>query len=107
MEVAITSAASSWRFLLMLRFAATPRLPRSGNAALAAGAFIQAALGIEFVLAGLSKAVDPEFSIQFQSFIKGSPGATSGPLAGLIQWLVVPNAELFAQLAELSHRAQW
>ena len=44
---------------------ATPRLPRSGNAALASGALIQALLGAEFVLAGLSKAIDPDFVTQF------------------------------------------
>jgi len=84
----------------MTRFAATARLPRSGNAALASGALIQAALGTEFVLAGLSKVVDPDFSMQFTGFVKNSPGATSGPLAGAIQTLVVPNAELMAQFAK-------
>ncbi len=74
------------------RFAASARLPRSGNAALATGALIQAAIGLEFVFAGLSKAVDPDFPTQFRAFVSASPGATSGPLAGLMQALVIPNA---------------
>jgi uncharacterized membrane protein YphA (DoxX/SURF4 family) len=82
------------------RFATSARLPRSGNAALAAGALVQAAVGAEFVLAGLSKLVDAQFGAQFQGFVQGSPGAKSGPLAGIIQSLVLPNAELMAQLAQ-------
>src|ERR1051326_2885607 len=65
-------------------FAATARLPRSGNAALAAGAFVQAAIGAEFVLAGLSKVVDADFPTQFRSFVQSSPGAKAGPLAGVL-----------------------
>jgi hypothetical protein len=80
-------------------FAASARLPRSGNAALAAGALVQAAIGAEFVLAGLSKAVDAEFVPQFRSFVQASPAARGGPLAGVIQGLVLPNADLVAQLA--------
>jgi len=83
----------------MTRLATTSRLPRSGNAALASAALVQAALGTEFVFAGLNKAVDPDFTLQFRGFVQGSPGATSGPLAGLIQTLVVPNIDAFAQLA--------
>jgi hypothetical protein len=82
------------------RVLASARLPRSGNAALASGALVQAALGLEFVLAGLSKAVDPEFAQQFRSFVSGSPGATSGPLVGVMQLLVVPNADLVAQFSK-------
>lgn len=74
------------------------RLPRSGNAALAAGAVVQAAIGAEFVFAGLSKAVDPDYALQFKSFV----GATSGPLAPIIQGVVLPNAELFGQLAKFT-----
>jgi hypothetical protein len=76
------------------------RLPRSGNAALAAGALIQAALGTEFVFAGLSKAVNHDYAAQFKGFVQGSPGATSGLLAPLIQLLVVPNIDVAAQLAK-------
>jgi len=82
------------------RFAATARLPRSGNAALAAGALVQAAVGAEFVLAGLSKLVDAQFPTQFVGFVQGSPGAKSGPLAGVIQSVVLPNAEFMAILAQ-------
>src|ERR1051326_3026836 len=80
-------------------FAATARLPRSGNAALAAGAFVQAAIGAEFVLAGLSKVVDADFPTQFRSFVQSSPGAKAGPLAGVLQSLVLPNAALMAEVA--------
>jgi len=82
------------------RLHTSPRLPRSGNAALAAGALIQAAIGIEFVLAGFNKAVNPDYAPQFRGIIQNSPGATSGPLAPVIQALVVPNIDLAAQLAK-------
>lgn len=75
------------------------RLPRSGNAALASGALIQAAVGLEFVLAGLNKVVDADYPAQFRSYVEASPGATSGPLAGVFQTLVVPNADVMAQLS--------
>jgi hypothetical protein len=78
------------------------RLPRSGNAALAAGALIQAALGAEFLLAGLNKFADAEFTTQFKGFVEGSPGATSGVLAPLMQTLVVPNIGLAADLAKFT-----
>src|SRR6202011_4002740 len=78
------------------------RLPRSGNAALAAGAVIQAALGVEFLLAGLSKYADAEFTTQFKGFVEGSPGAKSGILAPVIQTLVVPNVTLAADLAKFT-----
>src|SRR4029077_8752303 len=71
-----------------------------GNTALAAGALVQAAVGAEFVLAGLSKAAAADFPTQFRAFVKASPGANSGVLSPLAQWLLVPNAELFAQLAK-------
>jgi hypothetical protein len=78
------------------------RLPRSGNAALAAGAVVQAAIGAEFVLAGVNKAVDANYAVQFKSFVQGGPGSTSGPLAPIIQTLVLPNADLIGQLAKFT-----
>jgi hypothetical protein len=81
------------------------RLPRSGNAALAAGALIQAALGLEFLLAGLSKFIDAEFTAQFKSFVEGSPGAKHGVLAPIIQALVIPNVALAADLAKFTEVA--
>jgi hypothetical protein len=78
---------------------APARLPRSGNAALASAALIQAVLGAEFVLAGLSKVVNPDFVTQFRGFVGASPGATSGPLVWLVQTVVMPNVELAAELA--------
>jgi hypothetical protein len=78
------------------------RLPRSGNAALASGGLIQATIGLEFVLAGLNKAVNPEYLVQFRSFLGGSAGAANGPLAPALQTLVVPYPEAFGVLAMLS-----
>lgn len=89
----------------MTRLAPSPRLPRSGNAALAAGACIQAVLGLEFVLAGLSKAIDPDFTTQFTQFVSGSGAAKNGPLAGLIQAVLLPNADLLAQVAKFTELA--
>jgi hypothetical protein len=83
----------------MNRIRTAPRLPRSGHAALAAGALIQAALGAVFVVAGLSKVVAPDYAEQFRAFVLGSAGASGGPLSPLIHWLVVPNADVVAQLA--------
>jgi hypothetical protein len=59
---------------------------------------IQALLGAEFVLAGLNKAIDPDFITQFRAFVSSSPSASDGPLAGVIQTLVVPHADLIAEL---------
>jgi hypothetical protein len=87
------------------RTLATARLPRSGNAALASGALIQALLGAEFVLAGLSKAIDPDFVTQFRVFVSNSPGAKDGPLAGVTQTLVVPHADLTAELTRWTELA--
>lgn len=84
----------------MARMHTPTRLPRSGNAALTAGAVIQAALGAEFVFAGLSKAVNADYAQQFKSFVQGSPGSTSGPLAPIVQGLVLPHVEVAAQLAK-------
>jgi hypothetical protein len=89
----------------MNRRITSPRLPRSGNAALAAGALVQAALGLEFLFAGLSKAINPNYTQQFSGYVKGMPGATSGPLAAVIQALVVPNIELAAQIAKFTELA--
>jgi hypothetical protein len=80
----------------------TTRLPRSGNAALAAGAVIQAALGTEFVLAGLSKMVDINYVAQFKTFVEASPGSNRGILAPIIQTLVVPNVALAADLSRFT-----
>jgi hypothetical protein len=78
------------------------RLPRSGSAALAAGALVQAAVGAEFLLAGLNKLINPDYLVQFGGFVRSSPGAVSGPLAGVLQGLVVPNLELFANVARVT-----
>ena len=74
------------------------RLPLSGNAALAAGALIQLVLGVEFVLAGLDKLLDPDFAMQSEQFVAASPAATSGLLAPLLRGFVLPHPTLAAQL---------
>src|SRR5438128_8518647 len=76
-----------------------PRLPLSGNAALAAGALIQLALGVEFVLAGLDKMLNPDFAVQLEQFVAVSPASRSGILAPLLQGFVLPHATLAAQFA--------
>jgi hypothetical protein len=77
----------------------TERLPRSGNTALASGALIQAVIGLEFLLAGLNKVIDPDYLTQFRGYVGASPGATSGPLAGVFQFLVVANSDLMARVS--------
>ena len=77
-------------------------LPASGNVALASSAVVQAALGIEFTLSGLNKFADPAFAANFTSFVSANPGATSGPLSGLVQNLVLPNAAVFATLLKVT-----
>ena len=52
-----------------------------------------------FVVAGLSKVVAPDYAEQFRAFVLGSAGASGGPLSPLIHGLVVPNADVVAQLA--------
>ena len=78
--------------------ASSPRLPLSGNAALAAGALIQVAVGLEFLLAGASKLVDAQFAEHFATFVAASPGAQVGPLAPIVQALVLPHAWVAARL---------
>src|SRR5229473_2126789 len=63
------------------------RLPRSGSAALAAAALVQAVLGIEFVLTGLSKVAD------------------SGYVAPLVQAVVMPHLAIAAELAKFGELA--
>ena len=86
----------------MPRLLTTSRLPRSGNAALASGALIQAVVGAEFVLAGLNKLVDPDFATQFAAYVSASPGAKAGPLALLFQNVIAPNARLAAEVARFT-----
>jgi hypothetical protein len=86
----------------MNRIHSEPRLPRSGNAALAAGALIQAVLGAVFVIAGTNKLVDANYTQQFRTFVQGSEGAASGPLSIVVQVLVVPNLDVVANLARFT-----
>ena len=74
------------------------RLPASGNAALAASALIQAALGIEFLLSGLNKFADPNFVANFRTFVRSSPATGRGLLSPFIQSLVLPQLAIWASL---------
>jgi hypothetical protein len=78
------------------------RLPLSGNAALAASAVIQAALGIEFVLSGLSKLADASYGANFKAFVQASPGSHHGILAPVVQTLILPHAALAGELARFT-----
>ena len=78
------------------------RLPASGNAALAASALIQAALGIEFLLSALNKFADPNFIVNFRAFVRASPASGRGPLSPFIQSLVLPHLAFFAGLIKLT-----
>jgi len=86
----------------MPALATSQRLPLSGNAALAAGALIQAAIGLEFLFAGLNKAVNPDYLAQFRAIVGNSPAATGGPLAPVLQLLVLPNLDFTSHLARLT-----
>ncbi|TMF56244.1 MAG: hypothetical protein E6I22_06170 [Chloroflexi bacterium] len=72
---------------------------------MAAGALIQGVLGIEFLLAGLSKAADSHYLANFKAFVATSPGAHRGPIAPLIQAVVTPHPVLAAWLAEFGELA--
>lgn len=78
------------------------RLPASGNAALAASALIQAALGIEFLLSGLNKFADNNFVSNFGSFVRSSPATGRGLLSPFIQTLVIPQLALWASLIKFT-----
>src|SRR2546425_4274883 len=81
------------------------RLPRSGSAALAAAALVQAVLGIEFVLTGLSKVADSGYVAHFGTFIAASPGSHRGLIAPLVQAVVVPHLAIAAELAKFGELA--
>jgi hypothetical protein len=89
----------------MARVVRPRRIPASGNAALAASALIQAALGIEFLLSGLNKFADPNFVHNFNAFVRASPGTYTGLLATPIQQLVLPNIALFASITKYTELA--
>ncbi|MDQ6710796.1 MAG: hypothetical protein M3Z11_09615 [Candidatus Dormibacteraeota bacterium] len=78
------------------------RLPASGNAALAASALIQAALGIEFLLSGLNKFADPNFLVNFGAFVRSSPATRRGVLSPFIQDLILPHLPIVASLTKFT-----
>lgn len=80
-------------------------LSASANAALAPSAIVQGALGIEFALSGLNKLADPNYVVNFTSFVSANPGATSGPLSLFVQSFVLPNAALVSTLLEATELA--
>src|SRR5437763_1469357 len=82
-----------------MQFAPSSLVVRAG---LAAGALMQAALGAEFVFAGLTKVVAPNYTQQFRDFVQDSAGANSGPLSALVHTLVVPNIDVVAELARFT-----
>ena len=77
-------------------------MSEGANVSLASGAVVQAALGIEFALSGLNKIADPAYLTNFTSFVRANPGASRGPLSGLVQAIVLPNATVFAQLLKVT-----
>lgn len=54
------------------------RLPKSGNAALVAGAVVQVVLGVEFLLTELSKLVDRHYLADFSALVSTGSGAHDG-----------------------------
>ena len=78
------------------------RPPGSGNAALVAGVFIQAVLGLEFLLGGLNKLALPDYVTRFREFVAASPGAQHGILSPVVQALVLPHVTVVAQFARLT-----
>jgi hypothetical protein len=60
---------------------------------------IQAVIGLEFLLAGLNKVIDPDYLTQFRGYVGASPGATGGPIAGVFQLLVVANSDVMARMS--------
>src|SRR5215469_10746129 len=76
--------------------------PKSGSSALAAGALVQAILGIEFLLGGLNKLADPQYVAHFRDFVSRSAGVVGGPTAALVRSLVLPNVTVMAQLARFT-----
>jgi hypothetical protein len=78
------------------------RVPASGGTALAASALIQAALGIEFALAGLNKFADPDFTAHFEVFVRTSPGANGGIFSIFVQSLVLPHVAIAAALLKFT-----
>jgi hypothetical protein len=78
------------------------RLPASGNTALAASALIQAVLALEFILSGLNKFADPEFTADFHAYVASSPGAHRGLFAPLVQDLVLPQIGIAAQMTRFT-----
>jgi hypothetical protein len=54
-------------------------------------------LGVEFILAGLSKLMDANLVAHFQNFVAAQPGSSSGLISPILQLLVLPNAALAAR----------
>jgi uncharacterized membrane protein YphA (DoxX/SURF4 family) len=67
---------------------------RTGGSAAIAVAILELLVGIEFLLAGLSKAFDSKYIAAFGSFMRSSPGTKNGPIASLVQSLVVPHLRI-------------
>jgi hypothetical protein len=70
------------------------RLPRSGSAAPAACALMQAVLGVEFLLGGINKLVTPDYVSHFKDFVATRVGSQTGILAPLVQGSYCPTSRL-------------
>ena len=72
---------------------------------LGAAAIAQAILGLEFLLGGLNKYLDPSFADGFKNFVSASVGTQPSVLSPIVQTLVLPNAAVFAELARFTELA--
>ena len=77
----------------------TPTRPR---AAVAAGALIQAMLGLQFLLGGMNKLLVRDYVAHFRDFVSSAPGAQHGVLSQIVQMAVLPHVGIMAQLARFT-----
>jgi hypothetical protein len=78
---------------------------RTGGSAAVAVAILELLVGIEFLLGGLSKGIDRNYIRTFTSFVTSSPGTHNGPIASLLQALVVPHPQVAALAIEVTEIA--
>jgi hypothetical protein len=78
------------------------RTPQSARVGAAAGALIQAILGLEFLLGGLNKVFAPDYVAHFKDFASSAPGAQHGAFSQIVQVVVLPHVGIMAQLARFT-----
>jgi hypothetical protein len=78
---------------------------RTGGSAAVAVAILELLVAIEFLLGGLSKAFDRNYIASFTSFVNSSPGTHNGPIASLVQSLVVPHPRIAGLAIEVTEIA--